>query len=73
MGGGGSKYHGPDVYGARSLNRDFKKIAEDAQAKAKKQAKNNKAKAKKKPVFFGGVSKDIKKALKNVKMKPKKK
>lgn len=67
MGGSGSTYKGPDVLGTRKLNRDFKKMAEDAKKKAKKQGKNyKKAKKRESPTYFGG-------AIKNVKMKPKKK
>ena len=63
MGGGGSKYQGPDVLGTRKLNEDFKKMAIDAKAKAKKigGVKVVKKVGKAKPKKFGGA----------VKMKPK--
>tara|TARA_R100000664_G_C2626304_1_gene57995 strand:+ start:72 stop:269 length:198 start_codon:yes stop_codon:yes gene_type:complete len=61
MGGGGSKYQGPDVLGTRKLNENFKKMAEDAKAKAKKVGGVKKIKKVGKVKKFGGA----------VKMKPK--
>lgn len=57
MGGSGSKYHGPDVYGARKLNEDFKKITKEMKPKKIGGVKKIKKVGKAKPKKFGGAIK----------------